>query len=507
MVMFNNQNGNNNYRGTAAEYDQVNYQGALADYTLTQNANGTITISHPQFGTDTLTSIEGLWFNGEQRWYSMEEALQIANPGSFVVDQWGVLNGTNGDDVMSEADGALIFYGGLGDDTMQGTANNYNQAEYDGARADYTFTQNANGSVTVTHPTYGTDTLTNINGFWFRGESQWYSMEDVLDTTPPGEFEVNQWGVMIGTNGDDVMTARTDATILFGGDGNDTLIGQANNYTQAEYGGWYNTHVFEANADGSVSVTVSRAGGAVTFTDTLTDIDGIWFRNDGWFSMEDMLANTGTFTNGVWTGSNDIDDALFGGSRGEVFSVGMGIDTINGGDGRDTLRVDGDAIEWIFSRDGGDVIMSHATWGENTLTGIEDIWFARSGETLTINEAIAATAGLPDFRLDGDDVLNGTFENDVMRGDADGTNFYGGTGNDRYIGSGSGYDQVNFDGLRSEYTFTQNANGSVRVTHDIWGTDTLTNIDGLVFTGSEPGADGAVLGAFEWIAIDDVFGG
>ncbi len=64
MAVFNNRNGDDRFIGTA-EYDQVDYAGSLLDYTFTQNANGTVTVTHAQFGTDTLTSIEGFWFNGE----------------------------------------------------------------------------------------------------------------------------------------------------------------------------------------------------------------------------------------------------------------------------------------------------------------------------------------------------------------------------------------------------------------------------------------------------------
>ena len=41
--------------------------------------------------------------------------------------------------------------------------------------------------------------------------------------------------------------------------------------------------------------------------------------------------------------------------------------------------------------------------------------------------------------------------------------------------------------------------------HPIWGTDTLVNIDGLVFTGAEPGVGGAVSAPFEFISTDDLF--
>jgi len=198
---------------------------------------------------------------------------------------------------------------------------------------------------------------------------------------------------------------------------------------------------------------------------------------------------------------------LIGTNGDDVFFAGRGFDNIDGGAGNDTLRVDGDIIEWTFAfQDDGSLIMSHPTWGENTLTGIEQIVSLRAGESYSISEAIALTDQLPTFRVDNDNVLNGTLGNDFMQGDASGTSFYGGLGNDAFMGSETAFDQVNFDGLRSEYTFTQNANGTITSDHPIWGTDTLSNIDGIVFTGREPGAEGAELGDFEFVDIGALFG-
>jgi len=111
--------------------------------------------------------------------------------------------------------------------------------------------------------------------------------------------------------------------------------------------------------------------------------------------------------NGGVLGSNETDDSLTGGTEDNVFFVGRGVDSIDGGAGTDTLNVDGEAIEWNFSTlADGSVVMTHPTWGTNTLTNVESIFFARSGETLSIADAIAATAGLPAQRVDSDVVMD-----------------------------------------------------------------------------------------------------
>jgi len=103
---------------------------------------------------------------------------------------------------------------------------------------------------------------------------------------------------------------------------------------------------------------------------------------------------------------------------------------------------------------------------------------------------------LPEFRLDDDNVFNGTNGNDQLIFGAGDQNLYG----------GDGFDQVNYDGLRSEYTISQSENGTISIDHPIWGTDNLVNIEALVFTGFEPGADGQQVGDFEFILTGDPFG-
>jgi len=132
--------------------------------------------------------------------------------------------------------------------------------------------------------------------------------------------------------------------------------------------------------------------------------------------------------------------------------VGRGIDVIDGGAGQDVLNVDGEAIEWNITRvDANTVVMTHPTWGENTLINIESIYFAQSGVTLSVDEAIAQTADLPVQRFDSDEVLNGTHVDDFLQATAEFQRLYGGTGDDSYQGNAENFSQVNYDGLRSEY--------------------------------------------------------
>ena len=544
MAVFLYEVGNDTYRGIAGEYNQLDYDAPLSEFTISRNADGSVTVFHPTLGTDTLVNIDGLWSDADQSWYSIDDAIEQTDsphipstptgPSSnFDLDEYGVLRGTNSNDVMTDTADITSLYGGKGNDRLTGTAGEYSQAEYDGSASEYTFTQNVNGSVTITHPVWGTDTLKDIDGIWFQGEQTWYAIEDAIaltsdEPTPPPpqpiptDFEVDDYGVLRGTKANDVMTDTADTNSLYGGQGNDKLIGTAGEYSQAEYDGSSSEYTFTQNANGSVTVTHPVWG-----TDTLTDIDGFWFQGEqAWYAIEELVTgetnvptdatspaepnpptddNTGIEIDGVITGSNNVNDTLVGDAGDNVFFAGRGTDVILGGNGNDTLRVDGDILEWTFSANAdGSITMTHPTWGENTLVGIENILSQRSGQTFTIDDAIASTDGLPRFRLDNDNVINGTNEDDTIQATADVQGFYGGTGNDVYFGTDN-FEQVNYDGSRSEYNITQNNDGSITVDHPIWGTDTLNDIDALIFTGAEPGVGGGVSGPFEFISTDDLF--
>ena len=474
MAVFIKTAGNRNYQGTSAEYDQVDYPGALADYTFERNDNGTVTVTHPTLGTDTLTSIEGLWFQGETVWYSIDDAIATTTGGGNLP--------TDGNDVLIGTDGNDIFTGSLGDDNIDGNGGAYNQVDYAGALADYTFTANADGSVTVEHATRGTDRLTDIDGLWFVGETSWYSMADALAASGgSGNFPTSGDDDLVGTDGDDVFS---------GSFGDDTIDGNGGAYNQVDYAGALTDYTFMENTDGTVSVSHETRG-----IDTLTDIDGFWFIGEtGWYSLADALAtgpDGGTMVEGVYRGTNG-DDTLEGGGSDMIFYAGRGTDVITG-NGEATLYVDGEVIEWTFTENAaGTVEMSHPMWGVKTVDGIDNILFLRSLENMTISEAIAATEGLPTFRMDSDGVINGTPDDDVMVGTSESEFFYGGLGDDSYDGAGA-YDQVNYDGERDEYDITQNADGSFTISHEVWGTDTVENIEGFFFSGDS-----------EWVSADDL---
>ncbi len=476
MAVFIKTRGNQNYLGTDAEYDQVDYPGSVSEYDITQNANGTITVSHPELGTDTLTSIEGFWFIGDATWYSVEDAIALAGGGELPPDP--TIIGTDGNDDLTGTNIDNVFLGSEGNDSIDGNGGAYNQVNFDGALADYTFRQNADGSVTVFHPQLGTDTLTDIDGLWFTGEAAWYSMADAIriaEGTIPGtvtEEPVVQEPVVEEPVIEEPVIEEpiVEEPVV-----TEPVIEEPVTEEPTNDGGGNGRGNGRGNRpDRNNNEPVVEEPAVEEPVDTGSVLSG------------------GTMTNGIYSGTTG-DDTLSGSNNAETFYVGMGSDTIDGNGGQDTLRLDGDVIEWTFTQNNdGSVTLSHATWGENTITDVEQLTFMRSGSTMTVAEAIAATDGLPTFRVDGDGVINGTAGDDVMTGSNQTDMFYGGVGDDSYNGR-DGFDQLNYDGTRDEYDITQNADGSYTIAHEVWGTDTFTDVEGLYFNGNN-----------EWIAVTDL---
>ncbi len=130
------------------------------------------------YGTDTLLNINGVWFCGENKWYSLNGPVQKTTTGTTTITATtagGSLNGTSGNNQFIGGAGDDVFHGDKGNDTYDGGTAGYDQVDFDGHRADYTFTYNADGTVTATYADFGTDILTNIDGAWFYGDNAWAS--------------------------------------------------------------------------------------------------------------------------------------------------------------------------------------------------------------------------------------------------------------------------------------------------------------------------------------------
>jgi len=489
VAIFNDEDGNQIFRGVSGEYNQLNLSGSFEDYIFIQRANGSITITGDG-DFDRAFDIDGFWFEASAEWFSVEDILsqQTTRQGFYTFE--GIHAGNIGDNFLRGTSGDDILYGGLGNDVLLGNGGANNQVNYDGYLEEYSFRESANGRLIVTHATWGRDVLEDIDGLWFSDEAAWYSVEDAISLTAGlPRFRVDINGQLNGTLNNDRMIGTTGDEYFYGGLGDDFYQG-VSGFDQVAVDGYSDDFTFTIVDGRTITMSHDFWG-----TDTLRNIDGVWFGDEEqWYSIDALRAiandsemGTGVLINGVITGTNEVDDLLLGDNGDNVFYAGEA--------GQDRLNVDGDVIEWTFTENANSTVtMTHATWGENILDGIETILFGRSGLTFTVTDAIAQTDGLPTFRLDGDGVLNGTNLDDQMTGTSAAEKFYGGLGDDDFDGLG-GFDQINYDGLRSEYAFTQNGDGTISATHAIWGTDTFTNIEGLFFNGGET----------EFILVADLF--
>ncbi|WP_299866750.1 calcium-binding protein [uncultured Hoeflea sp.] len=265
--------------GGGGTYNQVDYEGVRTDFSFIRNVDDSVTVTSTAWGTDTLTDINGVWFVGEAKWYDIDDLIDYNSFDTIDTGTTGddYLVGTAGNDAILGGEGTDTLYGGLGDDLLDGQGGGYNQADYDGAASDYTFTRNADDSITVSHATYGTDTLKNIDGVWFYGESAWYDI-DTLAPDPNTYVGTGHSGYFGGTTGDD--------TIIF--------TGGTGNYVNADDGN--DIIVFSGNV---ADYNILGQGDHFTIEDTagnqniqFTEVEYIRFGDTGPVSLADIVANS-----------------------------------------------------------------------------------------------------------------------------------------------------------------------------------------------------------------------
>ncbi len=281
--------------GQGGGYNQVDLNGKASDYTFTRNADGTITVKSAAYGTDLLKNINGFWFYGENKWYTDEQlAPKIIPPGTK-----NTITGTAGDDYLFDTDADDTMLGGdgmdvfellkKGNDIVDGQGGAYNQVNLAGKASDYTFARNADGSMTVSSAATGTDTLKNIQGFWFHGEAKWYGAGQLAAPNPPSGVNVinadPSGGYYVGTDGADRFNGGKGMDVFVGGKGNDVYYGGGGDYNQVDLSGKIADWDFRKNADGSYTGTHAEYG-----VDTFHDISAVWFGEESaWRPMDDLV--------------------------------------------------------------------------------------------------------------------------------------------------------------------------------------------------------------------------
>ncbi|MCP1201137.1 hypothetical protein NIM86_17150 [Notoacmeibacter sp. MSK16QG-6] len=196
------------------------------------------------------------------------------------------IGGLGGNDLIYGGAGDDTLYGGAGDDLLDGGGGSNDQVDYDGAASDYTFTHNADGSVTVSHAVYGNDTLTNIEKVWFYGESALYDIGSLGSSNPTVSVGTGHSNYFGGTESDDLIqfTGGTGNYVDAAG-GTDTISFDAD------------IAAFEILGEGDhFTVTNTATGDAVQFT----NVEYLTFNDATDVSLDDIVANSNHAPGDTW---------------------------------------------------------------------------------------------------------------------------------------------------------------------------------------------------------------
>ncbi|MEP3891302.1 MAG: calcium-binding protein [Hellea sp.] len=459
-----------------AGIDTAIFANAFADYLITENANGTITITDNAGtdGTDNLFNVEFAQFSDliqdlSQLLPVFTEGNDLADgtDGDDVLDALGGndrvdglggndtifgragndnLTGGAGDDILDGGDGADTLIGGAGADTLIGGAG-FDTADYRGSVA---------ASVRFNVDTGGT--LGDALGDTFSGIERYYlsNFGDVVTGSDANEFffgedgndQINGGGGIdriYGGDGDDIQRGQDGNDTLFGSDGADQLNGGAG-FDIANY----------SNSDDFVWVDLADDG---SFNDAQGDtyfgIEAVYGSN-----FRDRLSGNDS-SNELRGGAGDDsingrggNDRLYGGEGGDILDGGAGIDiafytTANaavslslaarrgtGGEADGDFLFD---IEWVYGSNFDDDITGDRD--DNRLEGRngDDILNGDDGNDRLLggegNDTINGGDGVDTiFGQNGDDILSGGNDNDF---------FFGGAGADSHDG-GADLDTVSY---------------------------------------------------------------
>ena len=233
------------------------------------------------------------------------------------------LNGGLGNDTLIGAGDNDVLSGGDGSDTLDGGAGT-NTAVYSGVMTDYSFTLNADGSVTVTDQREespdGTDTVINVQNYRFDDGSV------VTQAQLP-------FAVIMGTAGNDTLTGSTIANagqLILGLGGNDTLTAGTGGNTTLDGGDGDDT-LRDAGAAAAASIVDTMIGGIGNDTYVVTRA------NDA--IVEQLDAGTDVVSTNLSTYllPDNVENFVYTGTTGVTATGNALANTFSGGAGNDTL--------------------------------------------------------------------------------------------------------------------------------------------------------------------------
>jgi Ca2+-binding RTX toxin-like protein len=394
-------------------------------------------------------------------------------------------------DTLSSSTNSTTLSGGVGDDV------------YVIGSASAAVVENASEGTDEVRTTLATSTLgNNLENLTYTGAANFSGTGNGLDN------------VIAGGVGADTLSGKAGIDTLLGGDGNDILIGGAG--ADGINGGSGND--IASYIDSSAAITFDIAANASTgdaMGDSYSGVEGIRgteFGDTYYAGSESLAFDGGAGTDTVsyassgagigldlaaGTGSGDAAgdsytsveafvftayaDTITGSSANEIFTGGVGADTIDGGGGSDIIsyRDSGSAVTVDLSSN----TVSGGTASGDIISNIEGVYGSDFNDTLTGNALDNVISGGV-----GDDVMSGGSGNDTITGEISLSSTsideaHGGDGNDNidFSKSGTGfvYGDAGDDTLKS-------GRSGVSLTYGGDGNDTIT-----VFAGKGYGEDGS----------------
>lgn len=354
----------------------------------------------------------------------VESVVVSTGPGNDVVRTGGQgdagVGGTPYGRVLSGTGPSLLFWGGEGDDTLNGGA----------AKAGSSITFNGGAGADVCDYSGRTLAVTcTIGGGAVCGESGENStiandVEQVNGGSADDTFvcAADAGCTINGNAGADSITGGELADTLNGGAGNDTIVPGLGDDTIAC--GADTDTISYSDRSSAVSVTLGAAGAASSPNGTLL-ADGGVDENDSIAACENVIGGSG---NDALTG-NDLDNGITGGA---------GDDTLLGGAGADTFF---QFFSGLMGDDGDDTINGEA--------GSDTVSYSGRTAALTLTLELLPDAGIPN--TNGQSGEGDSFQNvenlicgggnDTVTGNAENNLIEGGDGDDT-IDSAAGDDII-----------------------------------------------------------------
>ena len=471
-------------------YDQARFEGAASDYVFRWNKDGSFTATSAEYGVDTLHSINGIWFRGEGKWYRTEDLLpQHSSFKTFAgTDSYEFIYASHGDDIVVAGGhndtiqplaGNDILFGGAGTDHLH----------LEGARADYEFQWNPDGTIYVIHATDGVKVLNGMEDVTFRGTGEWSTLDNLY-------VDPDSRTVVDGTSGNDTLAGTDFADVVEAGDGDDVIEGSAGDDTifggagndQVTYGGSAADVTVTENQDGTYTITSAAFG-----TDLLSGIETLHFSGENAsYQLSAQVSVTGGTSNLIegtdgkeTLEGTDGDDILRAGGENDWIRNSKGNDVLLGGDGYDQARFAGAASDYVFrwNKDGSFTATS-AEYGVDTLYSINGIWFSGEGKWYRTEDLLPQHSSFKTFAgTDSYEFIYASHGDDIVVAGAGNDTIQPLGGNDILFG-GAGTDHLHLEGARADYEFQWNPDGTIYVIHATDGVKILNGMEDVTFRGT-----------------------